>query len=136
MKGIAVCGDKRMTVREVAEALGCHSETIKQHVRKLFPQLMEKGKETYLNEAQVTIVLESVKTPVSSGTVANLQSQIVGVETAQSRALRIDLLHRQIEAEMQAEIAEQKARAEAAEERLSIAQPKAETLDKITATSR
>jgi transcriptional antiterminator len=99
---------KTMTVKEVAEQLRCTPEAVKNHIRELFPRLMENGKPTYLNEAQVTIILEKMRQPVSSGTVANLQSQIVGIEAPQSRALRIDLLHRQIEAEMETEIAELK----------------------------
>jgi phage antirepressor YoqD-like protein len=67
--------------------------------------------------------------------VSAYNSGIAGYETSQSRALRIDLLHRQIETEMQEEIEEQKARAERAENKLAIAAPKAETLDKITATA-
>jgi phage antirepressor YoqD-like protein len=39
----------------------------------------------------------------------NLLSTIEGIETSKSRALRLDLLHRQIEAEMSAETAELRA---------------------------
>jgi phage antirepressor YoqD-like protein len=122
---------KTMTVREMAKALGCDPETVKGHIRELFPDLMRNGKLTYLNEAQVTIVLERMKKPVSSGAAANLQFQIAGSETSQSRVLRIYLLHRQIEEEMQAEIDEQKARAEHAESKLAIAEPKAEFFDQV-----
>ncbi|MCL2556901.1 MAG: hypothetical protein FWE09_00320 [Treponema sp.] len=84
MSGVAKIRDMRMTVREAAEALGCNPETIKGHVRELFPELMKNGLTTYLTEAQMTAVLESMKTSVSSGTLANLQSEIAGAETAQS----------------------------------------------------
>jgi phage antirepressor YoqD-like protein len=125
--------DKRMTAREVAEALGCNPETVRGHVRALFPELMENGKTTYLNEAQVTVVLERMKETAkhydSSGRNATYNNSLQVAETPQSRALRIDLLHRQIEAEMQAEIDEQRARAERAESKLAIAEPKAEAYD-------
>jgi excisionase family DNA binding protein len=49
-------GDKRMTVREVAEVLGVSTDTIKNCIRDLFPDLMRNGRTTYLNEAQVTTV--------------------------------------------------------------------------------
>ena len=120
MKDVTVQGVKRMTVREVAEVLGCNPETVKKHIRTLFPDIMENGKTTYLNEKQVTVILETMKRGVAfthhvtGGDITAYNSGIVGTETSQSRALRIDLLHRQIEAEMQAEIDDQIARAERA----------------------
>jgi hypothetical protein len=87
MNDIAVRNDRRMTVREVAEQLGCNPETVKGHIRELCPGLMQNGKTTYLSEKQVTVILEKMKQPVSSGTVSNLQSQIAGTETALTPAL-------------------------------------------------
>jgi hypothetical protein len=83
---------KTMTIKEVAEQLHCNPETVKGHIRELFPDLMENGKTTYLTDRQITVILEKMKQPVSSGMVANLQSEIVGVETNQSRFLRLKLL--------------------------------------------
>jgi phage antirepressor YoqD-like protein len=105
-------GDKRMTVREVAVQLGCNPETVKGHIRELFPGLMQNGVTTYLTEDQATLILEKMKRESGIGAGVNLQKQIVGIETSQSRALRIELLHQQIEAELQAEITELKAKAE------------------------
>jgi predicted ArsR family transcriptional regulator len=53
MNGVTAYGDKRVTVREAAEQLGCNPETIKGHIRKLWPELMQDGVTTYLTEAQV-----------------------------------------------------------------------------------
>jgi phage antirepressor YoqD-like protein len=116
--------EKTMTVREVAEQLGCNPETVKGHIRELFPGLMENGKATYLTETQVTVILEKMKMPVSSGAKSNLQFEIVGIDTMKSRALRIEMLHRQIETEMEAEIAELRAEKEAMK-------PKAEYHDRL-----
>ena len=52
------------------------------------------------------MILEAMKKPVSSGRKSNLAFETQGIDTAKSRVLRVVLLHRQIEAEMQAEIAE------------------------------
>jgi predicted transcriptional regulator len=104
-KEVAKPENKQMTVSEVAHQLGCNPETVKGHIRKLFPSLMRNGKATYLDEKQVTIILEKMKKPVSSGTVANLQSQIIGMETALSPALRLEMLYRQIDEIKTAEIA-------------------------------
>lgn len=46
--------EKFMTVQEVAEILGVSGEAIKWHIRKLFPEILENGKTTYLNDSQVT----------------------------------------------------------------------------------
>jgi phage antirepressor YoqD-like protein len=77
-----------MTVREVAEKLGCHPETVKEHIRALWPGLLVNGKATYLDEAQVTVILEHMKRPVTSGTAKNLQSETVGIETSQRMTVR------------------------------------------------
>jgi transposase-like protein len=103
MNNLAMPGT--VTVQELARRLGCNPETVKGHVRELFPGLMRNGKATLLNEKQVTIILEKMKQPVSSGTAANLQSQIAGTETALTPALRLEMLYRQIDEIKAAEIA-------------------------------
>jgi hypothetical protein len=56
MNEIAVSGDRRMTVKEVADALGVSADTIKISVREVYPGLMQNGVTTVLNEEQVTAV--------------------------------------------------------------------------------
>jgi hypothetical protein len=56
MEEIAVYGDKRMTVKEVADVLGVHYDTVASHVKQIFPELVRNGVTTYLNEMQVTAV--------------------------------------------------------------------------------
>ncbi|GHU82775.1 hypothetical protein FACS189468_7320 [Spirochaetia bacterium] len=56
MNEMTAYGDKRMTVKEVADTLGLSPDTVKISIRELFPDLMQNGKTTYLNEAQVTAV--------------------------------------------------------------------------------
>jgi hypothetical protein len=97
--------EKYMTIREFARQLNCNPETVKGHIRGLFPDLMQNGKTTWLDNKQQTIILEKMKQPVSSGTVANLQSQIVGTETALTPALKLEILYRQIDEIKTAEIA-------------------------------
>jgi hypothetical protein len=58
---------------------------------------MQNGKRTYLDEKQVTIILEKIKQPVSSGTHSNLSSQLTGTETALTPALKLEMLYRQID---------------------------------------
>jgi phage antirepressor YoqD-like protein len=105
-------GGKRMTVREVADRLGCNTETVRAHIREFWPALMQNGATTYLTEPQVTVILERLKNPGIAGASANLQFEIVGVETSQSRVLRLQILQKQMQEIYEAEIAELKAKAE------------------------
>jgi phage antirepressor YoqD-like protein len=54
MNEIAKQGDRRMTVREVADVLQIPEQTLRNNIRTLFPELMQNGVTTYLNEEQVT----------------------------------------------------------------------------------
>jgi len=56
MKELAAGGDRRMTVREVAEVLGCSPDTIYNSARELFPDIFRPGKTAYLTQEQVTAV--------------------------------------------------------------------------------
>jgi hypothetical protein len=50
-----------MTVKEVAEALGVHIDTVNSWVKKLYPDLPRNGVPTLLNEAQVTEIKQSIE---------------------------------------------------------------------------
>ena len=56
MKAITNCEEKRMTVKEVAAALGVSENTIRRSLNALFPDLAKNGKVTLLDEAQVTAI--------------------------------------------------------------------------------
>jgi phage antirepressor YoqD-like protein len=66
MSEIINFGDRRMTVREVAEALGVSPEAIKKWVRKMYPDLMRDGVTTYLNEFQVTAIKMAMTSQLAS----------------------------------------------------------------------
>lgn len=54
---------KYMTVKEIAEILNCSVDTIQYAIKKYYPNKMQKGKITYLNEQEVTVIkLELDKT--------------------------------------------------------------------------
>jgi len=53
--------EKTITIKEVAEVLGVSIELITKKIRELFPDKMENGKTTYLNEAEVTAVNLTIK---------------------------------------------------------------------------
>jgi hypothetical protein len=104
MNEVAKQEDRRMTLRQVAEATGAAYSTVAAYAKKA--GWTENGKLTLLTEEQVTVILEAMKAPVASGRKSSLLFETEGIDTTKSRALRIDLLHRRIEAEMEAEIGE------------------------------
>jgi hypothetical protein len=104
MNGIAKQDDKRMTLRQISEVTRVAYSTVAAYAKKA--GWTENGKLTLLDDRQATIIIEAMKVPIASGRKSNLLFETEGINTAKSRALRIDLLHRQIEAEMQSEIDE------------------------------
>lgn len=61
MNELTLAGDKRMTVKEVAEVFSVSRSLIEKRIRELFPTKMKHGKTTYLNEAEVTIISMRLK---------------------------------------------------------------------------
>ncbi|MDR1100387.1 MAG: hypothetical protein LBL28_07905 [Treponema sp.] len=59
MNGIAIQGDKRMTLRQVAQATGASYSTVVAYAKKA--GWTENGKLTLLTEEQVTMILEAIK---------------------------------------------------------------------------
>lgn len=53
--------EKTMTVKEVATALGVSRELITKRIRELFPDKMQQGSMTYLNEAEVTVIKKRIE---------------------------------------------------------------------------
>jgi phage antirepressor YoqD-like protein len=125
-----------MTVREAARALGCNPETVRGHIRELWPDLMRNGVATYLTEDQATVILASIKKSSSERRgleSVNLQRSVVGIETPKSRLLQMKILQEQMNALYEAEIAELRAENLRQKERLADAEPKAAALDAISA---
>jgi phage antirepressor YoqD-like protein len=80
MNEVARQGDKRMTVREVADVLGVTDEAIKKHIRELYPTLMQERVTTVLNEAQITEIKRRMRLTTK------VASTITALETAESIA--------------------------------------------------
>ncbi len=60
MKSLAK-NEKTMTVKEVSEVLGVSTDLIKKRVRELFPNKMENGKTTFLNETEITAIKKRIE---------------------------------------------------------------------------
>jgi phage antirepressor YoqD-like protein len=109
MSGITVNGDRRMTVKELAERFGCDTHTITNHANRLFPGKIQNGVKTYFDEREATLILESIKRGQENQT--TLKGSLQGMETALTPALKLAQLaeliersHREIEAIKDAEI--------------------------------
>ena len=61
MNEVTVTGDRRMTIREVAEVFGVQEQLIRKHARELYPDLMQNGATTYLNEEQITTIKQKMR---------------------------------------------------------------------------
>ena len=115
MKELTRDGERRMTVREVADVLGTTDEAIKWHVRKLYPDLMKNGVTTYLTEEQITTIKQNmIPTSQLVGAMTDLEAGLMAVKALEHFKSRFEQ--------------EQQARIEA-EQRLAVAEPKAAFTD-------
>jgi phage antirepressor YoqD-like protein len=80
MKEVTVSG--KVTLEQIAGMTGASYRTVALYAQKA--GWTENGKQTLLDQRQMTVILEAMKAPVSSGTKSNLASQLQGTETAQS----------------------------------------------------
>ena len=111
MNELTNLNDRRMTLKEISEKTGAAYRTVADYARKA--GWTNNGRRTLLDERQVTLILEAMKAPVSSGHKSNLAVQLQGIETSQSRVLKLQTLQRQMQDIYEAEIADLKAENEA-----------------------
>jgi phage antirepressor YoqD-like protein len=117
MNGLTTAGDRRMTIREVADILGVSGEALKKHIRDIYPDLMQNGVMTYLNESQI-VEIKSRMLPTTKvvGATTDLEMKQKALEVMQWMAS-------QVEAEKAARIA--------AEEKALALMPKAAAHDAL-----
>ena len=77
MNDLSFPGDRRMTVKEVAEALGYEPDTIRKKAKEFFPDSVENGRLTLLSEAQAA----EIKKNLVPRTLA-LKSEVASAVTA------------------------------------------------------
>lgn len=61
MDNLTTITEKTMTVKEVANALGVSKDTVLNCIKRTMPNLLQHGKTTYLNEAQVACISKELK---------------------------------------------------------------------------
>jgi hypothetical protein len=52
-------------------------ENVTNHANRLFPGKIRNGVKTYLDEKEITLILESIKNPVPSGAKSNLTIMVI-----------------------------------------------------------
>jgi len=107
--------DKRVTLQEIADVTGAAYRTVAAYAQKA--GWTENGVQTLLDEKQTAIIVEAMKATGGQGQSLSLQDNLQGVETTESRAVRMAVLaerrvelERQFNAELEAELAELRAR--------------------------
>lgn len=53
--------EKTMTMQEIADAMGVSKDTIRNCVRRVFPDKMQQGKTAYFNESEVAVISKELK---------------------------------------------------------------------------
>jgi hypothetical protein len=87
-------GNKKYTARELAEQFGCTVKTVHEHAKKHFGY-GENGVTRIFDEAQVTVLLESIKqSKPDNPTLTNLSKGLQGTETTMNLDLQIALAER------------------------------------------
>ena len=90
-------GDKRMTVKEVAEALGVDISTITKRAKELFPELIKNGITTYFTEAQVVEIKAALTHNGHLGQLSEVQAATTDLEMRQKAAEVMAWLMRDVE---------------------------------------
>jgi anti-repressor protein len=122
---IAISDDRRMTVREVADALGCDDETVRRHVKSVWPNLFQNGETAYLDESMVLVVKQKL------GTSGRNDLRNVAEAREITTALEIEELTIKVIAYHKAEADRLRAENIAQKEQLAIAAPKVEFFDQV-----
>lgn len=77
--------DERVTIKDFADVYGVSYDTVYNAVKRLFPEILQHGKTTYLNELQIAVISRELKNNTSvihhqtvevSSTVANTTTEL------------------------------------------------------------
>jgi phage antirepressor YoqD-like protein len=104
MNGLTTAGDRRMTVKEVADALGYKPDTIQGKVKELFPALVKNGIATTLTMVEVDIIKQNL-VPRNLGLKSEVDSAVTDIEMKRKALEVMQWMASQVEAEKAARIA-------------------------------
>lgn len=84
-----VANEKLMTTKEIAEQLGTRPNVITENAKKCLPdKVIENGKTTYWTQAEVTVLLEFMKSN-NNRTDLDLSNRVIGTSTELTPALKL-----------------------------------------------
>lgn len=114
MKAIIVKSEKLMNVSAIAESLGVSKDTVRNAISRVFPQKIQNGKTTLLNEAEVTLLLDEIRKnrKVTEQLTFEASSKVANAETSLTPALMIKQAMELAEKGYQLELARIKAEKE------------------------
>jgi len=112
---LCMINGRRMTVREVAEALGYQPDTIQGKVKELFPELVRNGVTTLLTMAEVDTIKQNL-VPRNLGLKSEVENALTPIDI-ERMTLQVIQYHAGRVKELEAELA--------------VALPKAELADRI-----
>lgn len=83
-----VANEKLMTTKEIAEQLGTRPNVITENAKKCLPdKVIENGKTTYWTQAEVTVLLECMKS--NNANQHDLSRSLIGTSTELTPALKL-----------------------------------------------
>lgn len=126
---------KAMTTSEVAKSLGTSNDVILSNAKKCFPNKeIKNGKVTLWTEAEVTILLDYMKTRISNNASFELNSKVTNASTKLTPALKIKKAFDLMREGYEEELAILKAQNAEQQKQLSEAQPKVSYYDNLIDT--
>lgn len=135
MNNLQVCTEKQvMTVKEIAQAMGVSTDTVKNCIRRIMPEKMQNGKTTFLNEQEVAMISKELKsnTFVSSHQTYEVSSQVKNITTRLEVLANYKAATQAVIELLEAEKAELRAENERQKQQLIEAAPKVDFYNAVT----
>jgi len=86
---------KDMTISEVSDVLGVNEITVRRSIQKIFPEILEHGKKTSLNEYHVTLIKKDITTKYTDknvGITTELEEALIIAKAMQLQQEKIERL--------------------------------------------
>jgi len=132
MNEVSLFNEKTMTVKEIAQAMGVSYSSVYRAIEKHFPEKMENGKQTFLNESEVAIISKELKGDYHTSQMTfsageKVKNAVTAMELQQNFYQAAQAYAKYLEAEK----ARLEAENEAQKEKIALDAPKVETYNRI-----
>lgn len=128
--------EKTITTKELAEQLGTTRDVVIANARKCLPdKIFEQGKNTYWNKAEVTVLLDYMKTHTSNNRSVEFNSTVENLSTDLTPALKIKKALELMQEGYEEELARLRAENAEKENKLIEQAPKVEFFDDVTGST-